>query len=158
MAMNKHTTLKNATAISALLIVSAVVCALVEGCISSPSEDPPAPSGGQAFVLDFDVFATEIDSILTANGCDNLTCHGGGIRGTFELSPVNAKDIAMDFAQASLQVNGTDPASSTLLMKPLAEAAGGAAHAADPAQFGFTATSDPGYQAILAWIEAGEYR
>ena len=132
--------------------MSAVVAS---GCLTSPSDDPPPPSGGQQFVLDYGVFAAAIDSILTDKGCDNLSCHGGGIRGTFELSPVGNKDIDMDFAQASLQVDGTDHPASRLLQKPLDESAGGVAHAGNAV---FTSTSDPGYQAILTWIQAGEYQ
>jgi hypothetical protein len=87
--------------------------------------------------------------------CDNLTCHGGGIRGTFELSPSGDKDVAFDFAQARLQVNGNDPVSSPLIMKPLAPECGGPGHAGG---FVFTELDNPDYLAILAWIEAGEYR
>lgn len=129
------------------------------GCgISSPSDNPPPPSGGQAYVLDYNVFATQIDSMLTERGCDNLSCHGGGIRGTFQLSPSNDKDVALDFVQVSLQVNPNAPEDSPILVKPLAEAAGGVAHTADSAQFGFLSVDDPIYQAVLAWIEAGESR
>lgn len=124
------------------------------GC--DTATDPEPPSGGQKYVLDYATFATQIDSILTAHGCDNIACHGGGIRGTFELSPSTNKDIALDFTQASLQVDPADPPASRLLRKPLAEAAGGIAHAA-PSD-AFASTSDPDYQAILAWILAGEYQ
>ena len=142
-----------------LLGCGAVISAVIPiGCITSPSEDPEPPGGGKQYVLDYAVFATQIDSILTAHGCDNISCHGGGIRGTFELSPSTNKDIDLDFAQASLQVNPSDPASSPLLLKPLQEAAGGVAHAAFPPYPGFASTSDPDYQAILAWIQAGEYQ
>jgi len=143
-----------------LLLASGVLlCAITQsGCLSSPSDNPPPPAGGQEYVVDYDVFATAIDSILTAKGCDNLACHGGGIRGTFQLSPFDDKDIDMDFAQVRLQVTGSNPAASPLLVKPLDEAAGGVAHTADAQQFGFMSTSDPDYQAILTWIQAGEYR
>lgn len=101
------------------------------------------------------MFAAQIDTILTAKGCDNLNCHGGGIRGTFELSPVTDKNVRLDFDQSSLQVDGTDPAASTLLTKPLDPAAGGTAHGGGSF---FASTDDPDYQAILAWIRAGEYQ
>jgi len=146
------------------LPVTVVVAALASlamsasGCDTASTTDPQPPSGGQAYVLDYNAFVTAIDPILTARGCDNASCHGGGIRGTFELSPAGDKNVDLDFEQACLQVNGTDPAASALLMKPLDPNAGGAAHAADPQQYGFTSTNDPDYQSILAWIEAGEYR
>jgi len=117
---------------------------------------PDPPTGGREYVLDYDVFAADIDTILTAHGCDNLSCHGGGIRGTFELSPAGDKNVGMDFVQAGYQVNADDPAASRLLMKPLDEAAGGTAHTAQNG--GWSSTSDSDYRAILAWIEAGVYR
>jgi hypothetical protein len=140
-------------AVSALLVGSLAV-AFGSGCDHASPSDPNPPTGGQAYVLDYDVFASNIDSLLSAHGCDNLSCHGGGIRGTFELSPAGDKDIAFDFAQARLQVNGYDPVSSPLIMKPLAPECGGPGHAGG---FVFTELDDPDYLAILAWIEAGEF-
>jgi len=132
---------------------------LIAGCgLSSPTDNAPPPTGGQAYVLDYNEFATRIDSMLTERGCDNLSCHGGGIRGTFELSPSTDKDVDMDFSQVSLQVNPAVPSDSPVLVKPLAVAAGGVAHTADSVQFGFVDVDDPMYMAILAWIESGEYQ
>jgi hypothetical protein len=126
------------------------------GCsVTTPEPDPPPPGGGSAYVLDYDVFVSDVDPILSAHGCDNLSCHGGGIRGTFELSPSDDKDVAMDFSQARLQVDGDVPEESPLLQKPLSEGAGGAAHAGTAP---FDSVDDADYQTILAWIEAGEYR
>ena len=106
-------------------------------------------------MLDYAVFESQVDPILTAKGCDNLDCHGGGIRGTFELSPFNDKDVNFDFSQACLQVDGNAPGASTLLMKPLAESAGGTAHGGG--EF-FASIDDPDYQTLRAWIEAGEFK
>jgi hypothetical protein len=140
----------------ALLVGStALTVALTGGCERASTTDPNPPSGGQTYVLDYDVFATSIDSLLSSYGCDNMTCHGGGIRGTFELSPAGNKDVGFDFAQARLQVYGNDPVSSPLIMKPLAPECGGPGHAGG---FVFTELDDPNYLAILAWIEAGEFR
>ena len=143
-------------AVSALLVGStAMAVALASGCESASTTDPDPPTGGQTFVLDYDVFACTVDSLLSAHGCDNATCHGGGIRGTFELSPNGNKNIPFDFEQSRLQVNGVDPVSSPLVMKPLAPECGGPGHAGG---YVFTELDDPDYLAILAWIEAGEYR
>lgn len=143
-------------AVLACCISCGAVLALAQGaCISGPSPDPDPPSGGRQYMLDYTVFEAQIDSILSDHGCDNITCHGGGIRGTYELSPSTAKNIDFDYEQSVLQVNGGDPELSTLLTKPLAEAGGGLAHAGGSA---FASTSEPGYQAILAWILAGEYQ
>lgn len=66
--------------------------------------------------------------------------------------------MGFDFLQVIRQVDPAQLANSPLLMKPLAPAAGGDVHTADPEVSGFMTTDDPDYQAILAWIEAGEYR
>jgi len=47
--------------------------------------------------------------------------------------------------------NSTDPPASPILTEPLAIAAGGTSHSVKV----FDSTSDPDYQAILAWITAG---
>jgi hypothetical protein len=144
------------TALVACCIGCGVLIALAQAaCISGPSPDPTPPTGGRQYVLDYGTFATQIDSILTDHGCDNVACHGGGIRGTYELSPDTDKNVDFDFNQSSLQVNAGEPESSTLLTKPLAETSGGLAHAGGSA---FASTTDPGYQAILNWILAGEYK
>jgi len=126
------------------------------GCEQASDVDVELPGGGREYVLDYEQFETEIAAIFTANGCDNENCHGGGIRGTYELSPTSNKNTAFDFTQSALQVTPEVPADSPLLMKPLAESAGGAAHAGSP--LGFDSIDDPDYQAVLGWIQAGEYR
>ncbi|MCI0452271.1 MAG: hypothetical protein L0Z51_07750 [Candidatus Latescibacteria bacterium] len=148
--MRKH------PAVSALLVGStAMAVAVVSGCDKASTTDPDPPAGGQSYVLDFDTFANTINPILSAQGCDNLTCHGGGIRGTFELSPNGNKNVQFDFEQARLQVDGANPVASPLVMKPLAPECGGPGHAGG---YVFTELDDPDYLTILAWIEAGEYR
>jgi hypothetical protein len=126
------------------------------GCGSDP--DPAGPDvagGGQEYVLDYDLFVAAVAPVLESRGCNaEGDCHGGGIRGTFELTPTSAVDHELDFAQAVLQVNGYDPEQSPLLTKPLSETAGGVEHGVTA----FDSTVDPGYQAILGWIQAGEFR
>lgn len=129
----------------------------VFGC----ADDPMAPAGpepvggGQTYVLDAEAFAAIVSPILTRKGCDaGGQCHGDGIRGTYQLSPTSNKDRDFDFTQSALQVDGHDPAASPLLTEPLDPAWGGTVHAV----IGFDDTSDPDYQAILAWIEDGEFQ
>ncbi|MCP4573452.1 MAG: hypothetical protein GY838_13935 [bacterium] len=109
-------------------------------------------------MLDEASFAANVAPVFTTKGCDNLSCHGGGLRGSFELSPFDDKDIAFDFEQVERQINPRNPAGSSILTKPLAPAGGGAAHTAPSDVYGFMTTADPDYQAILAWIQAGEWR
>ncbi len=146
--MRKH------PAVAALLVGSTAI-AFASGCDKASTTDPTPPTGGYTLVLDYEVFASTIDPILSSHGCDNATCHGGGIRGTFELSPNGAKNVQFDFEQARLQVNGYMPEQSALALKPLAPECGGPGHAGG---YVFTELDDPDYLAILAWIEAGEYR
>lgn len=145
---------RTATAIAAVSLAG-VALAAGHGCDHPSSTSPEPPGGGQNYVLDYTVFESQVDPILTARGCDNVDCHGGGIRGTFELSPFNDKDVNFDFSQARLQVDGNNPDASTLLMKPLAESAGGSAHGGG--EF-FASTDDTDYQTLRAWIEAGEFK
>lgn len=133
-----------------------LVLAAVAGCRPAAPVAPAPPTGGVEYVYDAARFAADVAPVLGARGCDTVACHGGGIRGTFALSPVGDKDLDFDFAQAVLQVDGDDPAASPLLRKPLAVGAGGVPHAGDADGGLFATTADSGYQAILAWVAAGE--
>ncbi len=105
--------------------------------------------------LDYDEFVAAVEPVLVRNGCDaGGDCHGGGIRGTFALSPAGAKDLRFDFDQAALQVNPTQLDSSHILTKPLALAAGGVPHGVKV----FATPADSGYQAIRGWILHGVLR
>ena|SRR5437867_4144807 len=136
------------TAALALLVTPP---AALLGCIRATAPAPP-PTGGHTLVLSYDEFVQSVEPVLTQNGCDaGGDCHGGGIRGTLELSPAGAKDLRFDFDQVSLQVSPTTPDSSRILTKPLALDAGGTPHSVKV----FASTSDPGYQAIRQWILHG---
>jgi hypothetical protein len=124
-------------------------------CERASPNDPAPPSGGQNYVLSFDEFSTTVNPALSRLGCDNLTCHGGGIRGTFALTPPEAKSDTADFEQARLQVYPSVPAQSPLLAKTVAAEFGGVPHAGGTF---FSSPDDPDYVAILTWIENGEYR
>jgi len=127
---------------------------LAVGC-AGPTDPPEPPSGGPTLQLDYETFAAEVIPILHENGCNAAgDCHGGGIRGTFELSPLEAADPRFDFEQASLQVLPVDREVSPLLTKPLALDAGGTPHSFKP----FATRDDPGFVTIRRWIEAGEIR
>jgi hypothetical protein len=138
----------------ACLLASAAASGLGMGC-DSPTDPPSPPSGGNTPVLSYDAFVSTVEPILIRQECDAAgDCHGGGIRGSFELSPPDAKDVRFDFDQTVLQVSAGRAESSPVLTEPLAEAAGGTPHAVKP----FASTDDPDYQAILAWIVEGERR
>ncbi len=139
---------------AAILLATLALC----GCNSAGPRTVSPPAGGQEFILDYEVFASSVNPILTAKGCDNLFCHGGGLRGTFELSPFDDKDIDFDFEQVLRQLNPLRPENSSLLTKPLAPAAGGDEHTAATEHYGFMSKTDSDYQTLLAWIQAGELR
>lgn len=121
------------------------------GC-SSPTSPPPPPGGGTVPTLSFEQFAATVEPVLQQHGCDaGGDCHGGGIRGSLQLSPPDAKDPQFDFDQVVLQVWAAHPDQSPILTEPLATAAGGTPHAIKP----FGSTADAGYVAIRDWILAG---
>lgn len=137
----------------------AVACAalalFVAACNHASPSEPDPPSGGRTFVLSYSAFTADVEPVLQGQGCDNLNCHGGGIRGTFQLSPPDDKDTKFDFDQACMQVTPSDPANSPLAMKPLAEECGGAAHGGGAF---FFSLEDTNYVAILHWVESGVFR
>jgi hypothetical protein len=125
--------------------------ALHAGC-ASPTAPPEPPGGGTTLQLNFAEFEQSVEPIIVRQGCDATgDCHGGGIRGSLQLSPPGAKDAQFDFDQIVLQVSATAPTASPVLTEPLALAAGGTPHAYKP----FPTTSDPDYQTIRGWIMAG---
>ena len=137
--------------VAPLAMVLGALPGVVSGC-STPTTPPAPPGGGQTLTLDFNQFAQTVDPVLARHGCDATgDCHGGGIRGSLQLSPAGAKDTRFDFDQVVLQVSASSPAASPILTEPLALTAGGTPHSFKP----FTSTSDPDYQAILTWIMAG---
>lgn len=142
----------------ALVTFGIVLALCAAGCDEASITEPEIPGGGQELVLDYPQFEAEVAQIFTARGCDNLACHGGGIRGTFQLSPVSDKDTSFDFDQASLQVDPLTRDASALLLKPLAQTSGGAPHAGESPTSTFASTDDPDYQTLRAWILAGELR
>jgi hypothetical protein len=124
---------------------------VLSGC-SQPTSPPPPPGGGATLLLSYDHFTESVEPVLTRHGCDaGGDCHGGGIRGTLELSPQGAKNLRFDFDQISLQVSATNPEQSAILTEPLALDAGGTPHAVKP----FAAVSDSDYQAIRTWVLEG---
>lgn len=106
-------------------------------------------------MLSFAEFDSLVEPVLMAHNCDSVAggdCHGGGIQGTFQLSPTGAKNSMYDFNQVKLQVSVTSHANSRILTRPLVVAEGGSIHSGPKP---FLTTADPGYQAILEWINDG---
>jgi hypothetical protein len=90
--------------------------------------------------------------MLVAHGCDaEGDCHGGGIRGTLQLSPPTAKNTRYDYDQVVLQVTSANPDQSPILTRPLALTAGGTPHPLKA----FADTNDTEYRTLRAWVRAG---
>jgi hypothetical protein len=138
----------------AVAIALFVLPGVVHGC-SAPTAPPKPPGGGTQLVLSPAEFDSLVSPVLERHGCDATgDCHGGGIRGSLELSPPAAKNLRFDFDQVVLQVSTSTPDQSPILTEPLALAAGGTPHGFKA----FASTSDPDYQAILRWIHDGVRR
>jgi hypothetical protein len=126
-----------------LLVLSASGCA---GEDDNPFH--PEPPGFDDPPLDEEVFVAEVLPVLNARGCSSIHCHGSG---TQSFSLTGGADPRLDYLQAANQVSFEDPAASRLLLKPLAEAAGGLPHNAPTI---FHTTADPDYQTIARWVGA----
>jgi hypothetical protein len=110
------------------------------------------PAGGLSLHLDYAAYASAVEPVLVAHGCDAAgDCHGGGIRGTLQLSPPAAKDTRYDYDQVVLQVTATDADRSPLLTEPLALMAGGTVHSVKV----FADTNDIGWRTLRAWVRSG---
>jgi hypothetical protein len=134
-----------------LAIAVCVLPAAVQGC-NSPTAPASPPGGGQIVVLDFGQFQASVEPVLSRQGCDATgDCHGGGIRGTLQLSPPGAKDAQFDFDQVRLQVSVANRDLSPILTRPLALDAGGTPHPYKP----FASTADSDYVAIRNWVSSG---
>jgi len=137
---------------AAVLILLLPLWAGLHGCATPPTRPVAVPGGGQVLVLDFSAFQSTVSPILERQGCDaGGDCHGGGIRGTLQLSPQTAKDTLFDFHQVSLQVTSNAPDQSPILTAPLAVSSGGTAHSVKV----FADTNDTEWRAIRAWVRAG---
>lgn len=117
-----------------------------------------------ASALDFDTYNTVVSPILLRNTADPLftcaraTCHRKGESnaavGGFFLNGIGAgvgtQESVINYLWTLANVDIANPGQSPLLLKPLAEAAGGVLHGGGPI---FADTNDPNYQALLNWIQ-----
>ncbi|MFN8588650.1 MAG: hypothetical protein U0704_12725 [Candidatus Eisenbacteria bacterium] len=100
-------------------------------------------------------YVANVAPVIARHGCDaDGDCHGGGPRGTLQLSPPTAKNAHYDYTQLVLQVDPVQRDSSALLLRPLALAAGGRPHPVKA----FASTADTDYVAVRAWIQSGVAR
>ncbi|MBI3608197.1 MAG: hypothetical protein HY207_09530 [Nitrospirae bacterium] len=113
--------------------------------------------------LDPITFAVTIQPVLDARGCSQSGCHyrdkndpnSGGPGGSLRMfdcsgSSCTPEQVLANHDSAAGMANITDPKSSKLLTKPLAQSAGGIQHLGGDI---FLSTADPDYAAILGWIQ-----
>lgn len=142
----------------ALLTLALVACAPLAEPVDPPTPDPVG-------------FRTTAYPILLRD-CGFAACHGDTRRffvvfgpartrldpATDLDAPVTPEELARTYARAQSMLVGDSARRSLLLRKPLAVDAGGAGHVGtDPwGDAPYTSTSDPSYQALLAWARTGD--
>jgi hypothetical protein len=98
--------------------------------------------------LDYAFFAQHIEPVLQSRNCSTTGCHGGQGSGLMLLS--GGTDPQADFTNVRPHTRPWDPPSSPLLLKPLAESAGGVVHGGGDV---FADTTDADYRTLRLWIE-----
>ena len=136
------------------------MAALCAGCASAEG-DPGLTTPDRA------VFDTEVWPILVRD-CGFSACHGGAPRffrvlgpGHERLdpaerlaAPVTAAELQLSYDRARSVLNADDPSRSSLLLKPLAIAAGGSGHEGTDS-FGrnvYESVDDPSFQVLAHWV------
>jgi len=121
---------------------------------ASPASAPPQSTA----TLDFEVFKTRVQPLFLQKKAGFARCYVCHSQGTnFRLQPLAAGATSWTEEQSRQNFNAVqrlvvpgDPASSRLLMMPLAEEAGG-----DPFHPGgkhWTSKNDPEWQMLSAWV------
>jgi hypothetical protein len=126
-----------------------LLAAAIAGC-GANDDTPfhPEPPGLEDPPLDRTVFMNEVLPVLNRQGCSSINCHGSG---THPFPLTGGADPELDYYRAANEVSIEDPASSLLLLKPLAEAAGGVVHNAPTI---FQTREDPDYLILARWAGA----
>jgi hypothetical protein len=140
---------------------------LPSSCVSGLEEERPLASLDEAF------FRCKVQPVLTKN-CATFACHGNGTRffrlfgrNRLRLGGTEAErnaflrdaERATNFTSTRAFVDVDRPEESLLLMKPLAEAAGGYYHGAadDFAKRDvFISKDDPEYQVLVSWVQGAK--
>src|SRR5215211_8285910 len=142
---------------SRLTSVIAAIAALNAGWIADAAAQS-APS------LDYDFFKSRVEPVLLKKRAGHTrcyVCHGEGSNNAFKLEklPAGEKSWSEDqsrrnFAAVSNLVTAGDPATSRLLMQPLAPEAGGNVFHSGGRQF--ASKQDPDYQLLVQWVSGAK--
>ena len=131
----------------------ALAAFVLPACQGGPGELPLDP-------VDVDGYAAEVHSYVEI-GCATLDCHGDpgrplrlygeiGLRARADLrdQPMSRSELE-DNAYSFRGVDDAPLDENLVLLKPLAEAAGGLAHVGADV---WASESDPGYRCVRAWL------
>jgi hypothetical protein len=116
-------------------------------CGCDPVQEPQVAGGGPVVRLDEAAFVERVSPVLDDRGCANAACHGG--QGSGELLLSGGVDLEADFNAVAAFTTPWAVATSPLLQKPLAEAAGGVVHGGGDI---FADTLDADYRTLHDWI------
>ena len=135
------------------LIVALGVCVVLDAAWTAlPAQPKPT--------LDFEFFKTRVEPVFLKKRSGHTrcyVCHGEGSGNAFRLQKLpagekfwNEEQSRSNFATVSALVNPGDPATSRLLMQPLAPEAGGNVFHSGGRQF--ASKNDPDYKALTDWV------
>jgi hypothetical protein len=142
-----------------------VVSFILAACVAhaAPSQQPPAP--GSTAALDYEVFKTQVQPILTTARKGNarcIACHsrGGGNSYLEELPPGSTtyteEQSRRNFERVQRLVVPGEPLKSLLLINPLAEDAGGSHWHGGGKHW--QSQDNPEWQVLAAWVRGTSTR
>jgi len=135
------------------VIVATTFCV----AIGSVSSQPKPPS------LDFDFFVRRVEPIFLDKRTSHTRCYACHVESNnaFRLEKLapgtqswTNEQSRRNFEMASILVNPGDPATSRLLLHPLAPEAGGDVFHSGGRQFGSQA--DPAWKTLAAWVNGAK--
>ena len=147
--------------VAPVFLVTLIILIIFAVLITAPlSGQQAVPASSSASSLDYEFFKTRVQPIFLAKRPGHArcyTCHSTGAPPLQPLAPGattwTEEQSRRNFAAWQRVVSPGDPASSRLLMHPLAKAAGG-----DPFHAGgkhWQSKDDPEWQTLAAWVRTG---
>jgi hypothetical protein len=135
------------------LIVALGLCVALDAVWTTlPAQPKPA--------LDYEFFKMRVEPVFLKKRSGHTrcyVCHGEGSNNAFRLEKLpaaekfwNEEQSRRNFTTVSALVNPGDPATSRLLMQPLAPEAGGNVFHSGGRQF--ASKNDPDYKVLIQWV------
>ena len=147
-----------------LLPIVTLLLALQPAAARTDAQQPAAPQAGGAApaMLDFEVFRTRVQPILTSARKGNarcVACHAtGGGNSYLETLPAGSttftdEQTRRNFERVQRLVTPGDPLKSILLTNPLAQEAGGSHWHGGGKHW--QSQDNPEWQTLAAWVRGG---